>query len=42
MKNRVNIRLDNKRIIPYIFCISINKNNDSHPKIRGEQDPIHH
>jgi hypothetical protein len=27
MKNRVNIRLGNKRIIPYIFGISINKDN---------------
>jgi len=27
MKNRVNIRLGNERVIPYIFCVCINKDN---------------
>jgi hypothetical protein len=37
MKNRVNIRLGNERIIPYIFSISINKNNKITIAIRRKE-----
>jgi hypothetical protein len=37
MKNRVNIRLGNERIISYIFSISINKNNKITIAIRREE-----
>jgi hypothetical protein len=37
MKNRVNIRLGNERVIPYIFCISINKDNKITIAIRREE-----